>query len=81
MLINEAANALDKSIGTKEDIDIAMTKGVNYPKGLLKWGDELGLEFVKNQLENLYVSSDDARYLHSPLLDKLIINNSIFFNE
>ena len=81
MLINEASNALDKSIGTKEDIDIAMTKGVNYPKGLLKWADELGIEFVKNQLQNLYVSSDDARYLHSPLLDKLIINNSNFFNE
>ena len=79
MLINEAANAFDKSIGTKEDIDIAMTMGVNYPKGLLKWGDELGIEFVKNQLESLYTDSDDPRYLHSPLLDKLIVNNSNFY--
>ncbi|MAH97955.1 MAG: 3-hydroxybutyryl-CoA dehydrogenase, partial [Euryarchaeota archaeon] len=79
MLINEAANALDKSIGTKEDLDIAMTKGVNYPKGLLKWGDELGIGFVKNQLEALYFNLSDERYIHSPLLDQLISKKSNFY--
>ena len=42
MLANEAADALFWNIATKEDIDLAMTKGVNYPKGLLAWVDELG---------------------------------------
>lgn len=35
MLINEAANALFLHVASREDIDLAMTKGVNYPKGLM----------------------------------------------
>ena len=41
MLINEAVDAYFLNIGTKEAIDLAMTKGVNYPKGLLSWADEM----------------------------------------
>jgi 3-hydroxybutyryl-CoA dehydrogenase len=37
MLINEAADALFLNIASAKDIDNAMTKGVNYPKGLLAW--------------------------------------------
>ena len=54
MLINEAADALFLNIATKEDIDLAMTKGVNYPKGLLKWADEIGIEKCVNSLDLLY---------------------------
>ncbi|MBO6632216.1 MAG: 3-hydroxybutyryl-CoA dehydrogenase, partial [Psychroserpens sp.] len=43
MLINEAADALFLNIASAEDIDNAMTKGVNYPKGLLSWADEKGI--------------------------------------
>lgn len=35
MLINEAADALFWQVASAADIDLAMTKGVNYPKGLL----------------------------------------------
>src|SRR5205823_6555010 len=42
MLINEAAEALYLKVASKEDLDLAMMKGVNYPKGLLKWCDEIG---------------------------------------
>ena len=49
MLINEASDALFLNIASREDIDLAMTKGVNYPKGLLKWADELGIENVLNR--------------------------------
>lgn len=52
MLINEAADALYFKIATVEDIDLAMTKGVNYPKGLLKWADDLGIENIVNDLKN-----------------------------
>ena len=44
MLINEAADALHLGIASRDDIDLAMTKGVNYPKGLLKWADEKGID-------------------------------------
>ena len=43
MLINEAIDTLYLGIASKEDIDLAMTKGVNYPKGLLAWADEIGI--------------------------------------
>ena len=41
MLINEAVEALHLNIASAQDLDLAMTKGVNYPKGLLQWCDEL----------------------------------------
>lgn len=54
MLINEAADAYFLNIASAEDIDLAMTKGVNYPKGLLKWADEFGLKNLQNELDELY---------------------------
>ena len=49
MLVNEAADALFLNIATKEDIDLAMNKGVNYPNGLLAWADEIGIKNIINQ--------------------------------
>ena len=54
MLINEAADALYLRIASARDIDVAMTKGVNYPKGLLAWCDELGAATVLARLDALY---------------------------
>lgn len=68
MLINEAADALYYNIAGKEDIDLAMTKGVNYPKGLLKWADEIGIEKVLNTLQELYGLYQEDRYRPSVLL-------------
>ena len=79
MLINEAADALNYSIASREDIDIAMTMGVNYPKGLLKWADELGIEVVYNELRRLQSNFEDDRYVPSTLLNKMAKENSIFF--
>lgn len=62
MLINEAADALYYNIASKEDIDLAMTKGVNYPKGLLKWADEIGVEEVLNTLQTLNRLYEEDRY-------------------
>jgi len=79
MLINEAADALFLNIATKEDIDLAMTKGVNYPKGLLSWADEIGIENVLNQLEELYCEYGEDRYRPSPLLRRMVKNNKTFY--
>lgn len=68
MLINEAADALYYNIAGKEDIDLAMTKGVNYPKGLLKWADEIGIEKVLNTLQELYGLYQEDRYRPSVML-------------
>ena len=72
MLINEAADALFLKIASKKDIDLAMTNGVNYPKGLLVWAEEIGLKHVLTQLENLFEEYGEDRYRPSPLLKRLV---------
>ncbi len=62
MLINEAADTLQFGIATREDIDTAMTAGVNYPKGLFAWGEELGFDWVVKQLDDLYGHYHEERY-------------------
>ena len=68
MLINEAVDALHCGLATREDIDLAMTKGVNYPKGLLQWCEELGARVVLERLEGLQHHFGEDRYRPSPLL-------------
>jgi 3-hydroxybutyryl-CoA dehydrogenase len=46
MIVNEAWFALEEGISTKEDIDIAMRLGTNYPYGPFEWGNQIGLENV-----------------------------------
>ena len=79
MLINEAVDALYLNIACAKDLDLAMTKGVNYPKGLLAWADEIGLEQVLNQLEELYADYGEDRYRASPLLRKMVREQQSFF--
>ena len=79
MLINEAADAFFLKIATKEDIDLAMTKGVNYPKGLLAWADEVGLEDVLKKLENLQAEYGEDRYRPSPLIKRMVATNKTFY--
>lgn len=71
MLINEAVEAKRLNIASDEDIELAMQKGVNYPKGLLNWGKELGFDFVSKTLQNLYDEYREERYRQSPLLRKM----------
>jgi 3-hydroxybutyryl-CoA dehydrogenase len=66
MLINECADALFLHIATREDLEIAMTKGVNYPKGLMAWGDEIGWANILQQLDDLYHYYHEDRYRASP---------------
>ena len=80
MLINAAADALNGAIATRDDIDTAMTTGVNYPKGLLKWADEIGIQKVLKQLQGLQSNSNDNRYQPSPILIKMSQDNTIFYS-
>lgn len=79
MLINEAADALYYNIASREDIETAMTKGVNYPKGLLHWADELGISTIYNELMKLYDWYQEDRYRPSVLLKQKINNKQNFF--
>ena len=79
MLINEAIDAVFMNVASPVDIDLAMTKGVNYPKGLLQWADELGLDEILNQLQQLFDYYGEDRYRPNPLLRKMAADKAAFF--
>jgi 3-hydroxybutyryl-CoA dehydrogenase len=79
MLINEAADALFWNIASAKDIDNAMTKGVNYPKGLLAWADEKGIDWCVIKMDELYNEYHEDRYRCSPLLRKMNREHKTFF--
>ncbi|MCZ2247585.1 MAG: 3-hydroxybutyryl-CoA dehydrogenase [Bacteroidia bacterium] len=79
MLINEAAEALLLNIATREDLDMAMVKGVNYKQGLLKWADEIGIEKVLNELTALHNWFGDDRYRPSTMLKLKVKEKKNFY--
>ncbi len=78
MLINEAADAVFYRVASAADIDLAMQKGVNYPKGLLAWSDELGASWAFERLTALQAEYGEDRYRASPLLRRLALSNGRF---
>lgn len=71
MLVNEAVDAWYLKIASEVDIDLAMTKGVNYPKGLIAWGKEIGLDKCKKAIDDLYHEYHEDRYRASVGFTKL----------
>ncbi len=78
MLINEAADALFFNIATAQGIDSAMTKGVNYPKGLLAWANEKGIDWCVKRLDGMYDLYREDRYRCSPILRKMQDSKTTF---
>ena len=62
MLVNEAVEAVHLGICSTTDVELAMTTGVNYPRGLLSWGDEIGAPTVLARLQSLQYETGDDRY-------------------
>lgn len=79
MLINEAADAVFWNIASKDDIDLAMRFGTNYPKGLLAWADEIGIQTIYTRLHNLHETYCEDRYRPSPLLRKMVREQVTFY--
>jgi 3-hydroxybutyryl-CoA dehydrogenase len=79
MLINEACDTHYLGIASAKDIDLAMTKGVNYPKGLLKWADEIGIDNIVKTLTNLYEDHQEDRYRTCILLKQMVKQGKSFY--
>ncbi|MEO5906283.1 MAG: 3-hydroxyacyl-CoA dehydrogenase family protein, partial [Saprospiraceae bacterium] len=79
MLINEAADAYYYGIATIQDIDKAVMSGVNYPKGLLKWADEIGIAECVNRMDILHNFYHEERYRCSPGLRKMAMSKQTYF--
>ncbi len=78
LLINEASDAVFMQVASPAAVDLAMTKGVNYPKGLLAWADELGAAWVLERLETLFAEYGEDRYRPNPLLRRKAREQSKF---
>lgn len=79
MLVNEAADVVRLRVAAPADVDLAMIKGVNYPRGPLAWGNELGLDRVVAEIVRLRDVTGDDRYRPSPLLREMAASGRRFF--
>ena len=70
MLANEAADAVTQGVATPADLDLAMQRGVNYPRGPLAWGDTLGAARVRDVLHHLAAHYGEDRYRTAPLITR-----------
>jgi 3-hydroxybutyryl-CoA dehydrogenase len=76
-LVNEASFALQKGIGSAEDIDTAMRLGFNFPRGPLEWGDAIGLDHVLAVLDGLRDELGEERYRAAPLLRRMVAEGEL----
>lgn len=70
MIINEAYYTVQEGTATREDIDLAMKLGTNYPYGPFEWCSKIGLKNIYELLEALYEDTKDERYKISALMKK-----------
>ncbi len=68
MIINEAYFVLEEEVSTKEEIDIAMKLGTNYPHGPFEWCNKIGIKNIFLLLHEL--SKMNSRYKPARLLEK-----------
>lgn len=68
MIINEAYYTVQDGTATREDIDLAMKLGTNYPYGPFEWCRRIGVKHVYELIEALYEDTKDERYKICPLL-------------
>jgi 3-hydroxybutyryl-CoA dehydrogenase len=76
-VVNEAAFAVAEGVGSAEDVDAGMIYGLNYPRGIFAWADEIGLEHVLAVLDGLYEERREERYRAAPLLRSLVMSGRV----
>jgi len=73
MIINEAWFTYGDGISTREEIDIAMKSGTNYPYGPFEWGERIGLQNICGLLDTMRAA--DSRYEIAPVLKATCAEN------
>ncbi|TCK96068.1 3-hydroxyacyl-CoA dehydrogenase [Paraburkholderia sp. BL9I2N2] len=67
-IVNIGCDIAQKQIATPDDIDLAVTLGLGYPRGPLALGDALGSTTILAILRNMFSVLGDPRYRPSPWL-------------
>ena len=81
MLANIAADAVNEDVCSVADLDLAMRKGVNYPRGPLEWADAIGINTLVIALDHLAAAYGSDRYRVSPLLRRKGLTQSRFTGQ
>jgi 3-hydroxybutyryl-CoA dehydrogenase len=76
MLANEAADAVYQGVASAPDVDMAMKKGVAYPRGPLQWADGIGLAKIETALDHMAHHYGDPRYRVSPLIRQCVLTGN-----
>jgi 3-hydroxybutyryl-CoA dehydrogenase len=79
MLVNEAADVVNQGVCSVADLDAAMEKGVNYPRGPLAWADTIGIKRIQTVLKNISDFYGEDRYRISPLLNEMALCGKTFY--
>ncbi len=74
-LINEACKMFLEGVGSMEEIDEMMRRGLNFPLGPFKLADKIGLDKVLRWLDNMYNEFGEPAYKASPILKRLVRAN------
>ena len=75
--VNEAAWLIEKGVATAEEIDLGVIHGLNYPRGLLRMADDVGIDKIVEKLEKLYEEYKEDRYKVNPVLEKMVEENKL----
>jgi len=75
--VNEAAWLIERGITTAEEIDLAVLNGLNYPRGLLRTADDIGIDKIVAKLEELYKKYGEERYKPNPVLQQMVKENKL----
>lgn len=81
LIVNEAADALTYGVGSKEDIDTAVVKGVNFPQGIFRWADSFGIARIVETLDSLYAQFGEPRYRVCGLLRSMALTQQQFYQD
>lgn len=76
-LVNEAAFAVGEGVGTVDDVDDGVVLGLNHPRGIVAWADEIGLDHVVAVLDALHDEYGEERYRVAPLLRRLVLSDRL----
>lgn len=70
--VNECSKLLESESTTKEEIERGVLRGLNYPRGILRMADSVGLDKIVAELERLYSSYQEDRYKASFFLTSMV---------
>jgi 3-hydroxybutyryl-CoA dehydrogenase len=69
----DAIRAYELGLATKEDIDAAVTLGLNHPMGPLTLLDFVGIDTTYYIAEAMFAEFKDSRYAAPPLMRKMVL--------